>query len=253
MMNLSRAGAADIRLHEGFVGKYYLDPVGIGTIGVGFTWASPAFRRWWGAARSGQAFGPGATMTRTEADEALQFIVAEQYGKAVNEFMTGQHVAQNVYDGMVSVVFNCGEGSLDWKWAQAIKRGDIADGARLLETTATTAQGKKLAGLVARRKDEARLIRDGVYTSGTAVGPSWPADTDKSDDDFILERGERGEAVRKMQVALQGADFYSGIIDGIFGIGTDQAVREFQGSKKLTIDGKAGPQTLKALGLSLAS
>lgn len=245
-MSLSSAGAADIRMHEGFVTKYYLDPVGIGTIGTGFTWASAAFRKWWAAARPGQKFGPGATMTRNEADEVLQFVVAEEYGAAVNKFL-GRDVAQNVFDGMASMVFNCGAGALEWKWAAAIKRGDIEDGARLLETTAITAEGKKLAGLVSRRRDEARLIRDGVYVSGTTVGPTWPTDTDKSDDDGILMRGERGAAVMKMQKELAKREFYSGILDGIFGLGTELAVRRFQESKKLTVDGKAGPKTLRAL------
>ncbi len=246
MMSLSRAGASDIRQHEGFVASYYLDPVGIGTIGTGFTWASAAFRKWWAAARPGQKFGPGANMTRAEADEALQLVVIEEYGAAVNKFL-GRDVAQNVFDGMASVVFNCGAGALDWKWAAAIKVGDIVEGSRLLETTAITARGKKLAGLVARRRDEARLIRDGIYVSGTAVGPRFPIDTDRSDDDGILERGERGEAVMKMQKKLAEAKLYSGILDGIFGLGTELAVRRFQESKKLTVDGKAGPKTLGAL------
>ena len=34
-MRLSKQGAAFVRSHEGFVPKYYLDPVAVPTIGVG--------------------------------------------------------------------------------------------------------------------------------------------------------------------------------------------------------------------------
>ncbi len=46
-MQLSNAGAADITLHEGVILKYYLDAVKVPTIGIGFTWGSMAFRKWW--------------------------------------------------------------------------------------------------------------------------------------------------------------------------------------------------------------
>jgi lysozyme len=36
-MGLSPKDAAFIRRHDGFVARYYLDPVGVPTIGIGFT------------------------------------------------------------------------------------------------------------------------------------------------------------------------------------------------------------------------
>lgn len=252
MMTISRAGAADLRLHEGFIGKWYKDPVGVGTIGIGFTWNSPAFRRWWGMVKNGQTFGPGAMITRTEADEALVMLSNEQYGKALNEYL-GHDVPQHVFDAAHSVVFNCGEGALAWKWAEAMKIGDYDEAARLVEGTAVTATGPdgkkvKLKGLVNRRKDEARLMRDGVYVSLGSTGPTMPADDDKSDDDGVLRTGERGASIAKMQAKLQALGLYEGIIDGIFGIGTELAVRQFQEKNgKLTVDGVAGQKTLKAL------
>jgi peptidoglycan hydrolase-like protein with peptidoglycan-binding domain len=55
----------------------------------------------------------------------------------------------------------------------------------------------------------------------------------------LLQRGIRGETVKKLQTGL-------GIspADGIFGAGTEKAVREFQASKGIDVDGMAGPQTL---------
>ncbi len=59
--------------------------------------------------------------------------------------------------------------------------------------------------------------------------------------------GSRGPEVLQIQQRLSGLQFYSGPADGIFGGGTDSAVRAFQGSKGLTIDGKVGAGTWAAL------
>lgn len=63
--------------------------------------------------------------------------------------------------------------------------------------------------------------------------------------DGILVKGESGDAIRKLQVALGIA------ADSSFGPATEAAVIAFQKSKGLGADGVAGPQTLKALGVSL--
>ena len=53
--------------------------------------------------------------------------------------------------------------------------------------------------------------------------------------------------VKKMQEKLNAAGYDCGTPDGKFGAGTDTAVRNFQRAKGLTVDGKAGKSTLKAL------
>ena len=242
-MELSMAGAAFVRLHEGFVDHWYLDPVGIPTIGIGFTWRSAAFRKWWEKNRPGKTFGPGAKMTREEAQAVLIDLFREEYGAAVDKFL-GKQVAHNVFDGMASVVFNCGAGALKWKWAQAIKSGDIKGGAKLLETTAVTAQGKRLAGLVRRRKEEAKLIRDGIYT-GIGGGTS-PVVLDAMSDG-VLRKGERGPAVAKLIIDLAALGYYKGVKDDVFGFGTEAAVLAFQRDSGLKHDGIAGPRTLELL------
>jgi Transglycosylase-like domain/Putative peptidoglycan binding domain len=61
--------------------------------------------------------------------------------------------------------------------------------------------------------------------------------------EVVVERGDRGQAVRSIQSAL-------GIpADGVFGPQTEGAVREFQRRKGLVADGVVGPQTRSALGL----
>jgi N-acetylmuramoyl-L-alanine amidase len=57
----------------------------------------------------------------------------------------------------------------------------------------------------------------------------------------LYKRGSRGEVVRQIQIALKQYP------DGIFGVMTEEAVREFQKSKGLAADGVVGPATLAAL------
>lgn len=65
----------------------------------------------------------------------------------------------------------------------------------------------------------------------------------------LLLKGMSGEDVLEMQSALALQGFVLGALDGDFGAKTDSAVREFQKSKGLVVDGKAGAVTLAALGL----
>lgn len=66
----------------------------------------------------------------------------------------------------------------------------------------------------------------------------------------LSKMGSRGDEVRQIQKKLQELGFNPGKADGIYGKQTQSAVIAFQKSKGLSADGIAGPQTLKALGLS---
>lgn len=237
-MELSRAGAAFIRHAEGFVGNAYSDPVGILTLGIGFTWASAGFRDWWSRNRPGVKFGPGVTMTREEADKALIFLCAVEYGKAVNDFLNRAQ-PQHVFDAATSAVFNMGPGALKWKWAAALKERDYTTAAARLRETGVTAKGKKLRGLVIRRREEAELLATGDYAYGSSAAVKV--------DDGVLVRGERGTAVADLQRKLAAHGLYVGEVDGIFGYGTEAAVLAFQRAAGLESDGYAGPVTLEAL------
>ena len=59
--------------------------------------------------------------------------------------------------------------------------------------------------------------------------------------------GEQSTAVRKMQDALKTKGYYKGAVDGKFGQGTEQSVRDFQANNGLTVDGKAGKRTQEVL------
>lgn len=87
-----------------------------------------------------------------------------------------------------------------------------------------------------------------------AVAPGQTQPQNGGVDDRLLIHGERGEGVRRLQEALNAA----GIRDaagqplpttGYFGDRTEAAVRQYQERQGLEVDGKAGRDTLTALGI----
>nr|VFK39655.1 MAG: Lysozyme family protein [Candidatus Kentron sp. SD]VFK45089.1 MAG: Lysozyme family protein [Candidatus Kentron sp. SD]VFK78267.1 MAG: Lysozyme family protein [Candidatus Kentron sp. SD] len=72
--------------------------------------------------------------------------------------------------------------------------------------------------------------------------PETPAGGGASPDYEIVRRGSRGEWVEKLQEALSVKP------DGIFGAGTEAALRAFQLDAGLEVDGIAGRNTWQALG-----
>lgn len=69
----------------------------------------------------------------------------------------------------------------------------------------------------------------------------------------ILLHGMKGEAVRNLQADLQALGFVFKLgIDGRFGDETVANVRLFQSGAGITVDGKAGPATQKAIAAALA-
>ncbi|MBQ2619395.1 MAG: spore cortex-lytic enzyme [Oscillospiraceae bacterium] len=67
------------------------------------------------------------------------------------------------------------------------------------------------------------------------------------------QRGSSGGTVKEIQTKLKNWGYYSGAIDGVYGSRTEAAVRHFQEKNGLTVDGKAGPKTLAALGIRSAT
>lgn len=63
----------------------------------------------------------------------------------------------------------------------------------------------------------------------------------------VLKRGSSGPDVLNLQTTLKQLGFDPNGTDGVFGPGTEAAVKAFQQSKGLTPDGMAGPATMAAL------
>ena len=113
--------------------------------------------------------------------------------------------------------------------------------------------------LVALANDEQSLKKAGVnmpidLNKGPSPNAAGGRNTGDPMADGVLKHGETGDAVKKLQEALNKA----GILDaegkplpttGYFGDKTEAAVRKYQDQKGLEVDGKAGKDTLNALGL----
>ena len=65
----------------------------------------------------------------------------------------------------------------------------------------------------------------------------------------LYKKGASGSMVREIQTRLKAWGYYSGSVDGIYGSQTEKAVRYFQKSNGLSVDGQVGNRTLAALGL----
>ncbi|WP_289036011.1 peptidoglycan-binding protein [uncultured Roseibium sp.] len=234
-MKISENGVAFVAAHEGFVSKAYLDSAGVLTIGYGFTMRSAVFAAYW-RAKVGRALKRSDTITRAEADEVLARLIAEEYEIYARKFF-GDGLMQTQFDAVVSVVYNLGPRSLKWKWAAALRQGDVAEAARRLRTTGTTAGGRKLAGLVNRRADEAALLQYGEYGLAHARAPG----SGKAD-------------VREAQTGLKRLGFDPGSIDGWAGEKTKAAVLAYQRQHPdLIADGIVGPATMAQIRADLTS
>ena len=62
----------------------------------------------------------------------------------------------------------------------------------------------------------------------------------------LSKMGSTGEEVKSIQSVLKEKGYYSGNVDGIFGTGTKNAVKQFQSDCGLSADGIVGEKTLKA-------
>ena len=94
------------------------------------------------------------------------------------------------------------------------------------------------------------------YTSsGSVPGISGKVDMNYCYKDYIgksepvrawVEYGDRGQDVRDLQTMLNQIG-YNLAVDGIFGAATDEAVRQFQTSVGIAVDGQAGKNTIARL------
>jgi lysozyme len=216
-MRTSKQGVAFIAAHEGIVTRAYRDAAGVWTIGVGHT-----------AAAGPPAPARGMTVSR---DEALAIFAGDlpRYERRVDATLGGR--AQTVFDGAVSFDFNTG--AVDRAaWVRYFRAGEMTS-ARAALLQWTKAGGRRLAGLVRRREDEARLIFDGDYGTAPAEG---------------------ADEIRAWQADLAALGFYGGEIDGLAGPVSHAAVIAYQRSHPdLVVDGIVGPATRASIARDLAA
>ena len=101
--------------------------------------------------------------------------------------------------------------------------------------------GPKTESIVRAFQSNVGLTEDGI------VGPqTWSSLTGNAAFGSQVRRGDTGEAVYAAQVQLDRHN-YPVAIDGVFGDGTEAAVRQFQGIVNLAVDGVVGPNTWREL------
>ncbi len=219
-MKISEKGLAMIESFEGCLLKASNKLDGVWTIGYGQT------GRYYG-----KRVRRGMTTTKAEAHAWLRDHSIKTYENAVTQAVKVP-INQNQFDALVSFTYNVGVGAL--KQSTALRRLNAGDytGAADALTMWTQCNGKVLAGLVRRRKEERALFL-------TPVVPQI-GNTD------LIRKGDKGDDVKLLQhrLNLVGNQLTE---DGIWGVQTDTAVRNFQYKAGLTVDGIVGPKTQTAL------
>jgi DNA invertase Pin-like site-specific DNA recombinase/peptidoglycan hydrolase-like protein with peptidoglycan-binding domain len=98
-----------------------------------------------------------------------------------------------------------------------------------------------------------------LVATGTGVASAAPQVTPqaKTADAAVLDfgsgyrAGREAQRVKTLQRSLKQLGWAPGPVDGLFGPRTESAVRRFQASRGLAVDGVAGPATMGALGRAL--
>ena len=215
---------AFIARHEGFSSRAYRCPGGVVTIGSGLTNRCAVARDWW-IARYGRKIEIGDTITRDENTMLLKRALDEEYAPPVAPAL-GYDAPVHAHDAGCSVAYNCGPRALTWQWARIYRSGDRRTSAARLERTAVTSRGRKLAGLVRRRQEEADLMLHGHAASKRQAR--------------VLAKDA---PLEEMQRLLGKIGYPCGDADGIMGAKTIVAVKNLQRAHGLVVDGVIGPAT----------
>lgn len=224
-MKTSLKGIALIKQFEGCVLKVYLCPAGVPTCGYGHT------------AGLTKAM-VGMPITQAQADAYLVGDL-KRFEDAVNGL--GRSFTQCQFDSLTSFAFNCGVGNLK-KLVSNRNNQQIADAMLAYNKGG----GKVLAGLVRRRQAERTLFLSESETAEEKPDMQPKTGNPYKEPTKNVKFGSKGNDVRWVQVELNRRG-YRLTVDGIAGINTINALRDFQLKHGLTVDGIAGQNTREAL------
>ena len=122
--------------------------------------------------------------------------------------------------------------------------------------------GKELIAYLRKQYGDIRIAQHKDFMATNCAGKNFPFDeiTKKAkkkkytgklptlpqkENQYYLEKGDKGENVRLLQIFLNWYGNYNLIVDGDFGDKTLSAVKNFQLSEKLKVDGLFGSKSLK--------
>ncbi len=221
-MKTSEKGVAFIAAHEGLVTRAYRDVAGVWTIGFGHTSKAGAPK-----------VTPNMTITLAQARSILATDLA-RFEARVRK--VGVFHSQTGFDGAVSFDFNTGAIHRA-SWVKQYARGNYS-AARLGLMRWANAGGRRVAGLVRRRRAEAELILGGKY--GETSGSSYVSGSSHA--------AGAGDDIRQLQKDLTALGLDPGPIDGVQGSKTRAAIRRLQKlHENLVVDGIAGPASRAAI------
>lgn len=147
IMKIGQKGLQLIKDFEGWYSKPYLDPIGIATIGYGFTYYLPSRRR---------VAMDDIPLTRTTGDRMLADILTHYENDVLR--LVQRSLRQQQFDALVSFTYNLGATNLSK--STLLKRiNQDPDDKRIADEFMKwdKAGGRVLPGLVRRRAAEAKL------------------------------------------------------------------------------------------------
>lgn len=210
----------------------YDDGVGVWTIGYGHT----------------AGVIPGMSVTQSDAEEFLRkdLEIFESYVKDLVDV----EVTSDQFSALVCFCYNVGpEGFGGSTLLKLLNTGDV-EGAVHQFPRWNKGGGKPMLGLTRRRLAEQALFRslpwEFALTYDGSVEVLGASEVLGSRSLRLADPCMEGGDVRSLQTALKQAGMTLKV-DGIFGAGTDSAVRQFQQQCNLAIDGVVGAATLAAL------
>ena len=141
-----------------------------------------------------------------------------------------------------------------------LQKGNVGKARSLMqakhkELVLAAPENQKIAGKAAAiAQDEKRLdqaVRDASLQKSMSKASKSSAfmSAKGQNQSLLLQPGDKGYMVEKLQQALKAQGYSSKDPDGVYSPEVTEAVKKLQQAKSLTPDGVAGPATLKALGL----
>ena len=234
---INEEGLRLVKTYEGLYLNSYQDAVGVWTIGYGCT----------------EGIGPGMTITKQQAEDMLRTELSK-FEAAVARYVDVE-INDDQYSALVAFSYNVGAYALKKSTLlRKLNGGDYA-GASNEFPRWDKAGGRSLLGLSRRRRSERALFLgepwDKFLEWNPGDDPASSSGGGSSNTNRLIRLQSpymRGDDVRAVQEALAKAGF-SVDVDGVFGPGSEKAVKAVQSNNSLTADGIVGNDTRKALGL----